>query len=660
MATRALKDGTAIVWDACRGRNDYDAPAELPEGMACEMLNVVPVRGTVAQKRRGSAGQTISGTLSGYNAMARFVPGQDDSAAEFHFVTRDATPKIMRVAAGTTATALTLKDAISSLPQNATWAVLNGKLYWAYDSPVNRLHCYDPIDGTVRRVGMGTSGAATVADHGSGSYAATARFYRIRMMVVRSGRIQRQSNAGASVTFTPSGSGASARVTIPASLPGEGETHWQVEGSIDDTVYYILSGPIVVGTTTYDDTTAPSAYADNTAAPAPGAFTPWPSVKYLVSTGDRLIGFGVYESTAGEGFPPKDGQVYYSPVLDTTDTDDDERVSNSITFKGRIGIARNAGSEDRAIAGPMDGQIFVFQSRGTYMLVPTRNAEQPYDRITLQESIGAVSHHSTFVAEDEAGRATVNWLDPEKGPYRYGSGGLQWCGYDNQTLWSTVNLSATNKVAHGQWDLNNRRALFWIATGAANDPDTVLAFQVREGTPTQAEGVRYGWAKWTGALCAARCSVMFAESFGSTMSRRLKPYAGLSASLLRAEDSAATDDNGTAFQAYALSRAWKLDPIHVNKRLGKAYVQVKTQAGVTIYETLIRNYGVQSLQTQTLITAVGSETRALRRFDVAELADAFTFQTQLGDVAAVANTWTLDHWSATLEITSEERGNEVD
>src|SRR4030095_17079732 len=92
---------------------------------------------------------------------------------------------------------------------------------------------------------------------------------------------------------------------------------------------------------------------------------------------------GSDEAPGGDSVPPVPGRVWFSPALDTSGVgaNDDERVSNSQTFKGWIDIARNAGAEDRAIVGPIDGQILVFQSRGVYLLLPTGQASAPYRRV---------------------------------------------------------------------------------------------------------------------------------------------------------------------------------------------------------------------------------------------------------------------------------------
>src|SRR6185295_11063983 len=208
-----------------------------------------------------------------------------------------------------------------------------------------------------------------------------------RWLTVSGSRIKLASNAGASVSFTPSGSGTAARVTRPT-LPGEVETHWRVEGSADDTNYYILSGNIAVATTTYDDSLAVSSYASQTAAPDVGAFTPFPSVKFIASDGNRLVGFGAWETSAGDSMTPHNGRVYFSPDLGSTDTDDDERVSNTLDITGTLDIARDSNAEDRALAGPMDGQFFVWQSRGMWRLIATGDATQPYRREAVSDKVG--------------------------------------------------------------------------------------------------------------------------------------------------------------------------------------------------------------------------------------------------------------------------------
>lgn len=683
MASKAIKDGL-LVWDTCRGRNDTDNPEEVADDMAVEALNVTFLDGSLCQKRRGSAAQSLSGLFSGFNALQRFVPGQNDALTELHFLDRSGNVKYWKVAAGTTAIEITFAgsefySANNTVACNTSFAALNGKLYQATrtesgggpGSEINRLHVYDPGKSTttMRPVGLPLPAAATVANTGSGSYEAIPRYYRIRWLYVSGSIVKLLSNAGAAVAFTPSGSGTAARVTKPTSpATGEAATHWRVEGSPDDTEYFILSAPIVLATTTYDDSVAPPNYSDpgvypiGTAAPEVGAWTPPPSAKFIISTGDRLLMFGCFEgpSTAGSvgAMYPYNGRVWYTPVIGTNidGADDDERISNTLTNRGYLDLGRDANAEDRAIVGPMDGQIFVWQSRGMWMLVGSGIATSPYRRIPINPTVGAVSHWSSFVGQDEAGRPCVYFLDPETGPMRYGAGGLQWCGYDIQALWATVNLSASTRVAHGLYDIVSRKCIWWIATGSSNEPDTMIVFHTRLGVPTSNEGVRKGWAKWTGDVAGARCSTLAPLTFGATMSRRLKPYAGFASALLRVEDASSTNDNGTNFQAYVLSKALRDGPLTIFKMVGRAYLKALAASGVTIQQSLIPNFGAESTRTDTVsLTAAGSETRVLRRFEGAALNKAATFQVQIGDSAAASNNWLIDKWMSTVERTAEEK-----
>lgn len=651
-----------VRWDRCRGRNDFDSPNEVADDMAVSAHNIVLVRGQIGQKRRGSDPQTFTGTsFTGYNHLMRFVPGQSLAAAELLWVTQDSPAKIMRVSAGASASSLTLANAIASLPQNAHHAVINGKLYIAYDSGVNRLHVFDPRESTttIRMSGLGAPAAPT-ATNGGGAGVAVLRYYRVQGLVKSGANVRRESNLGTAVSFTPAANGVT--VTQPTFV--ENETHWRVYGSADGDLYYLLSGDIAVATTTFLDNDTPSTYgASHEAAPAEGAFTPWPSVKFLCSTGERLLGFGAWETSTGTGMPPVNGRVWWSPVRNSSEMEDDERVSNTLSTRNYIDISNDAGSEDRAIVGPMDGQIFCFTSSGMFMLVPTSNVQKPYRRIEINTgtvAVGAVNQWSSFVGEDESGHSCVYFIDPNRGHYRYGAGGLQWCGYDNQTLWSTVNLDATNRVAIGEYDPQRRRCVFAFATGSSNDPDTALYFQVREGRPTNIEGVRGGWTTADGPPFTARTMCMFSETIGATMARRLKPYFGLSGALLRGESATLTTDNGTPFQGYALSKAWNLQPFETKKKLGQVFLQSGATQDVDIRLTLIRNYGDTTNRVSDLdLSPHADETRTLRRFSDADLNEAWTFQVQIGDKQAVASSWQLDRVLAEVEPTSERVGNDM-
>jgi len=380
-------------------------------------------------------------------------------------------------------------------------------------------------------------------------------------------------------------------------------------------------------------------------------------VKMLLSTGDRLLGFGVWETSAGDSMAPYSGRVYFTPALNSTDAQDDERINNTIDFQGWIDINRNGGAEDRALAGPMDSMVFVFQSRGVWSLVPSGVATVPYRRVPLRDDIGAVSQESTFMGEDDGGRPCIYFLDPIRGPYRYGPRGWQWVGYDIQTLWATVNLTANVRVAAGVWDPERRACVFGIATGSANVITKFATFYAREGrTDPETGDVRGGWAVHSGPDdWTFRCMAVLPESYGATMARTLKVYAGNSTVLNRYNDESVQQDAGVSFQAYVQSGSADQGALQLRKQLQKAYLQASAGSGVTITLTMINTFGKETNRTSTvsLTASAAGESRVVRKFEDAALMDAESMQFRLGDAATANNAWTLDEFVAQLEVMDE-------
>src|SRR4029077_13568066 len=119
----------------------------LPDNQCVEAINVDWYDGLIGRKRGGSDAVTETGGTafsSGIQSLFNFVPGAVETAAELWGIDGAATPIVKRMAAGTSFANVTLAHAIQSKPQEVIATVLNGKLYLAYDSSVDRLHCYDP------------------------------------------------------------------------------------------------------------------------------------------------------------------------------------------------------------------------------------------------------------------------------------------------------------------------------------------------------------------------------------------------------------------------------------------------------------------------------------------------------------------------------------
>lgn len=118
---------------------------------------------------------------------------------------------------------------------------------------------------------LGVPAAATVANTGAGAYAATLRYYKVQWYTVAAGVVTAQSELGAVVSFTPSGTGTAARVTRPG-ITSTAITHWQVYGSANGTTFVAISSQIAIATTTYDDSVAPGSYSGASPLTA-GAYT---------------------------------------------------------------------------------------------------------------------------------------------------------------------------------------------------------------------------------------------------------------------------------------------------------------------------------------------------------------------------------------------------
>lgn len=637
----------SLQWLKNRGRNGWDHPLEVRMDQSVEARNVHFYNGGLGTKRGGSTSVTLN-SLSGVNALIEYVPGQDLTAAELFAVDNSATKKILRCAGGVTFNTLTLKDNISTEAYTFSAVVLNKKLYMAYDSTVNRLHVFDPDLSTtdVRRAGMGTPAAPTGADDGAGTLTLS-RSYKVAFTEQRSSVTVRRSELGPVLTRSIVAKLGST-ITKPASL-SEGETHWELYASDTATGTYYLIATTVVGTTTVDDTAA--TISTTTAAPTVGSNTPFPSVKYLATDGNRLLGFGVWESAAGDSMAPKNGRVYVGPVLDSSSVHDDERINNTTTLVGTIDIARNAGAVDRGITPkPINNVFYVFQSLGVTALIPTENATTPYRRVPLSSAVGALNNQSIVIAETKAGSSAAYFLDPTKGPYTVGGPhGLRWCGKDVKDLWDTANKNATTLASFALWFPDRNMVLFWIATGSSNTPDTILALDVTEQQLDDDGDLRGGWSVWTGDYAAAMCGVTFSNTTAATRSNVRVPHVGLTAgTVILKYDESVTSDNSVAFQAYVTSGVVAQESHAIEVR--RAYARTSAQPGVTLQQSLIRNFGDETNRTSTIsLTPTGSQTHLLRKFEDAALQDGDAVQVTLGDVSAVASAWQLHSWSAEVK-----------
>lgn len=646
MAPRQIK---TITYTGLKGRDGYPTyPGLIPKHKALEMFNVDGYRAGVARKRGGSTNifssttsEAFTGTIS---ALARWVPGSSITAAEFWGVDNASTPVVQRLAGGTAWASPTLTDNFTAADvADIVMVGYGGRLYIAGNTAQDRLHVYDPTDTKVRRTGLATPSAPTVADTGSGSYAATLRYYKQRYAKKSGSTYLSYSELSASVSFTPSGSGTHARITKSAGL-SEDETHWQIFASPDNLTYFYLA-ETAVGTTTYDDNTAPADYTGD-APPLAGTYTNWTSVKHLLATDDHLLGMGAWETSGA-----KYSRVWWSAVTNqiTDGTGDPtvnaEAVIQTTEVKNYIDLAEGTGGDGTGLGGPIDGRPLVFKRYEYFRLVPTGIDSAFYDPKPVMKGsgVGCLRHHTIVNAEDAAGRPCVYWLS-DFGPYRHGSEGPQCLVDDIQDLWDTINLAASNVVAHGTYYPALKQVWWWIATGSSNDPDTKIVFDVRSGRVYEDGRVRDGWYRHSGDSAAARCSCMFSNTLSASMSRDLKPHIGRSSGTVILKcDTTDLDDAGTTYQAYVDLPDTHFGGIDHLCEIGTPIV-VGSAGAYNIAATIVRDYGEETRGAATVdMTAGGSETRTTKIIEGVETADAHAARIRIGDSEAIADVlWRID------------------
>jgi hypothetical protein len=509
---------------------------------------------------------------------------------------------------------------------------------------------------------------------GGGAYAGL-RYYRVQFKVKNAlGTPRRQSVLGTAIGFTPSGAGSAVGVTVTASA--ELVTHWVVFASTDNALYYNISGDLPIGTPTFNDSLVPSTYPNYVAAPEEGAYNTWPSVKFLLSGVDRLLGFGAFGGAdAGAGNVSTPGRVWFSPVLGTSNTEDDERVpvqlAGSNPLQNWLDVGRGIGETDSGLGGPIDGNVLVFQSRGIYLLVPTGNVYAPFKRVTISTDVGAIEH-SIFTGQDEMGRPCVYFLDTTAGPFRYGAAGLQYLGYDVRDEWKNYNRTVPEfHHAHGVFHNESQTAYFWIATGTlvgSGQPNRLLKFNARLGKDTGPTGIRFGWTVDTGQFAAAGGSVIARRSntgIGSSTDAIFQPIIGcyLDNTLL-IRDPAQITDNTIPYLASVRSKQIELSgaPFQVHQLVTDWLYLQAIRAATPLQVALFRNFLDQNpgVATRTLAPPLQTaETRVLLRYEGLAVQDAYALQCELADptaAAALAN-WNIDFVAIPIELRTQERWN---
>lgn len=649
------KNGLAWIRDLTGGLNDTDAPQDIGQTQCQIAQNVEWITTRFGQRRQGGSnpiGTEVWTTNGSLVVLMRHTPSANEEQAEL-FGIDNGSPVIMgRLAASTNWAAVTVNDSWTLASVKYINGVsLSGRLYVAGDTSQDRLHVWDGT--SLRRVGVATSAAPTVADTGAGTYPATLRYYKVQWLRTVGG-VTQQSELTPAVSFTPSGGGTHARVTQPTVPSNEGITNWQVFGSPDGVNYYLIAF-IAVGTTTFDDNTAPSAYSTvfPTAAGYPtdaDYFTTPISAKYVLADEDRLLLFSSWETASMAS------AVMWTPVIGTTPAvygvTDEERIPST----NRLDLDRSDGGGITG-AGMLEGVIYAFKLSQIHRLNRTGNVEFPYQPKAITKSLGCVSHKSIVVGEDDAGAPCLYFMSL-RGPYRITvEGVIEYLGRDIETFIKAMNFESSLIPVFGVWHQEKRQVQWWLSTRAGNVfPDRKLVIHARHAHRNAAGEVRGGIAVHTDGAADCLAAVMFANTPGATMSIDLKPWcaqvwqSGLPDGPIVKYDADGTyTDRGTLATTYIgrlKTLAFPPGGDGMKGGITQTYL-LGTAANRVMAVDAVRDFGAETRSTTITLPAAGSPaiSRALvKDSGDALLADAMYAELVVDDDVSPASSaaWTVD------------------
>lgn len=590
-----------VIDDLSGGLNLVDPLLKVPPTQVVECTDVEWYQSLMPRPRRGATNVTTgafapSGT---YRALFRFTPqgsaGESDTA--LFVLTSD--PSMAKLTSGPTWTSVSISDTLS-YPDDAQATSYSNRLFWAYHSNVDRLHVYDNATSTLRRTSMDTPSAPTAANTGSGSYTATLRYYKVSFVEIQGSTIRRRSELSSALSFTPSGSGTAARVTKPASI-SEGETHWELWGSANGTNYYKLAST-AVGTTTYDDSAAPSSYSNNELAPDTGVNTVLPSAYYLLALDNRLFLARSWVWTA------YDSRVWWTPRANTTGVGDEERLDTTTGYY--VDVAPGVHGPIRGL-GQLFGDPIVFKSTAMYKLLATGDVNNPYNPVLISDQVGLLHQRSVCNGFDENGSPCLYWLSA-RGPMRYGVQGLQYLGRDIEPLWDNwFTSTTTQRPCHAVSYQERNQIWFWFGAASDTYPSILLVFHTLYGR-SQGGAVRGGWSRYSNL--EARCSVMFAQTVdasGSTTA--MKPYLGRpsTTALWKADSGTSNDPSGTYTAAFWTVPYGPAGPM-TNSGVTEMELVADAISNRTITVDVYGDYGKQLRSFSVSLTAGSDETVSVR------------------------------------------------
>lgn len=625
------------------GVNQQDAPIALPDDQCLVAQNVEYTRSMLGERRLGATPIDLTGSgLAGHTRITflyRHLPtaAWTDSELWALGVTGTSSASLARKIAAWQPVAIPDAPTLTGEGQFA-WAAqtLHGKLFLAYPSAVDRLHVWDGT--TLRRAGLERPPAApTGVNTGSGTFTGT-RYYRVRNLVPSSGTSPRRSEPSDVLVGIPSGTGSGVIITKPPATT-EGETHWELEASLDQSTWFRIATQPVSTTTATDSTPYSPGYATLFPLAAEvGDYTPLYSARFVVADDDRLLLGGAFNNAA------LDSRVSWTPVYgDPTGIGNDERIPvSTVNF---LDLDTTDGGRLTGLSRTSNGAIWAFKASSIYKLVRTGVRSRAYEAIAISKERGAVPG-SVVEAVDQMGRPAVYFLDPRVGACRIGANGLQTCGIDLLPAWrERVYLDAGEVPARGIYYPEKQQVHWWVPIDGAGRPNYHLVLHTAFMRDTE-DGARKGWTLWDGASARALTACLYASNVdaGAPRSRVLQPFIGIEGDGLIWRCDTGYIDHQTPYTSRILTKP--VAPANILNEAGvmAGSLLAKASPGATVDVALVADFGLQrkAVDTVSLTPTAAGEDTVIRPLDNLSLSPLRTFQLEIADPPTPTGRWEMN------------------
>jgi hypothetical protein len=644
---------TFPITDVRGGINNTDSPTLLPPNQVVDARNVDFRDGALGAKRRGTAGISISGSAFNSPIVAIFRHTPTNSLANDELWAIDENGNIDRRVGGTWAGTIDRANnhvVVNAANYDANAVSLHGKLFIAAKGTQDRLLVW--TGSVLRWAGIQRPPDPTVADIGSGTFSGT-RYYRIRYIEQVGGVTVRRSEPTNAISLAPSGSGSGALITKPSgteattSVYSEGQTHWEVEASIDNALFYRIA-TVSIGTSTYTDTTSfTTGYAASPVSEQVGEYVPPHSARHVAVDEDRLVIAGSYFTAAD------DAAVWWTPVEDDDGVGNDERIP--ATTKQFLNFDGLDGGRIQALVAGVAGNVYVFKRSRVYKMVRTGILTAAYDPVAESFGRGSTLRGAT-AGVDQNGVPCVYFLDPAVGLCRIGQRGIEDLSHSIRETWRGRNPEPaigprivyypdldqvwyTSPLLNPSEIQTSQGSVILTASGSS-----IVTSQTSPGLLVIYE-VRYGGSMFhDGMPGAAQALTLFPRDNGvvPVIGTELVPIGGGNNSYLHFADTGTTD-SGTAFRAWVKTKPYVLSDFWTKFGLQAAILLAKASAA-TLTIKMIRNFGIEERSVTTSLAPNGSEVHVVKPIDNASMSELNTIQLEYGDASVSAQEWSLDQF----------------